>query len=265
LTEASTFSIIDVDASVSFFGGSTRLAERLLWSAMPIRRPLPKVLRGGASPMTGLKKSQAAGSDSRIRARNTKRILDAAITIFAQKGFDGTSIAEIAGRSGLPKANVYYYFKTKRAIYATIIANLIEQWDNALAHLTADREPADALSAYIRAKLDFSRRHTAQSKMFANEVVHGGRFLSRGNKAHIQAITFEKAKVFEGWMKSGKMDPVHPMHLFILLWAATQFYADFGVMAEKALNTNRISGSDYAVAAETLIAIILRGCGIAVP
>jgi TetR/AcrR family transcriptional regulator len=201
-------------------------------------------------------------ADRRIRARNNKAILDAAIDIFREKGFDGTSIAEIAAGAGLPKANVYYYFKSKETIYQTIIGDLIGEWDRALAHLTPDREPADALAAYIRAKLDFSRRHTAQSQMFANEAVHGGRFLTRQDRAHMQAITVEKARVFEGWMKAGKMRRLDPMHLFILLWAATQYYADFEVLAGMALETRRLRPSDYATAAETIVGIILRGCGI---
>jgi TetR/AcrR family transcriptional regulator len=212
--------------------------------------------------MVKRKKTSANGEDRRIRARNKKRILEAAITIFARKGFDGTSIAEIAEGSDLPKANVYYYFRTKQAIYATIIENLIEEWDNALAYLTADREPADAIADYIRAKLEFSRKHVAQSKMFANEVVHGGRFLSRANRGHIHAITVEKASVFAGWTAAGKMDPIHPMHLFILLWASTQFYADFDVMAKNALSTSRVSARDYEVATKTITHIVLKGLGI---
>jgi TetR/AcrR family transcriptional regulator len=204
----------------------------------------------------------ATGEDRRIRARNKQRILDAATTVFSRRGFDGASIAEIAKRSGLPKANVYYYFKTKEAIYATIIANLIDEWDNALAHLRADREPAEALADYVRAKLEFSRKHAAQSKMFANEVVHGGRFLSRASRAHIHAATVEKAKVFEGWAKAGKMDPVHPMHLFILLWASTQFYADFDVMAKNALATRRVSARDFDIAATMITRVVLKGCGV---
>ena len=206
--------------------------------------------------------SAAGGEDRRIRARNKRRILDAATIVFSRKGFDGASIAEIAKRSGLPKANVYYYFRTKQAIYATIIANLIDEWDNALAHLSADREPADALADYVRAKLDFSRKHAAQSKMFANEVVHGGRFLSRASRAHIHAATVEKAKVFESWAKAGKMDPVHPMHLFILLWASTQFYADFDVMAKNALATKRVSARDFDIAATMITRVVLKGCGV---
>jgi TetR/AcrR family transcriptional regulator len=48
----------------------------------------------------------AANADTRIATRNKKAILDAAIGAFTEKGYDGASIAEIAKRSKLPKANV---------------------------------------------------------------------------------------------------------------------------------------------------------------
>jgi AcrR family transcriptional regulator len=200
--------------------------------------------------------------EKRIRARNKAKILAAAVPIFSAKGFDGASIAEIAAASGLPKANVYYYFRTKEAIYRTIIAGLILEWDKALAHLRADRTPADALADYIRAKLEFSREHQLESKMFANETVHGGRFLTRRDRAHIQSITVEKAKVFETWSKAGKMDPVDPMHLFIMLWATTQFYADADILAANALERKRLGKSDFDKAAEVITEVILKGCGI---
>jgi AcrR family transcriptional regulator len=147
---------------------------------------------------TPRKTKPAKAKSPGIGDRNRARILGAAVEIFVCKGFDGARIAEIAQRSGLPKANVYYYFRNKQAIYETIIANLAAEWDDALSHLDAARDPGDALASYIQAKLDFSRNRTAQSKMFANEVVHGGRFLSRAVLRHMNAVTREKAKVFEG-------------------------------------------------------------------
>ncbi|MCP4383541.1 MAG: TetR family transcriptional regulator [Hyphomicrobiales bacterium] len=215
--------------------------------------------------MTGRRKQAGtANTDTRIAARNKKAILDAAIGVFTEKGYDGASIAEIATRTKLPKANVYYYFGSKEAIYRTIIDDLLGEWDKALDELTLDREPAEAIAGYIRAKLDFSRRHAAQSRMFANEAVHGGRFISRKDRAHMLAITLEKAKVFKAWAAAGKMDPVDPIHLFTMLWASTQYYADFDVLARNHLQTRRLSATDYDRAAETLVAVVLKGCGIAV-
>ena len=98
--------------------------------------------------------------------------------------------------------------------------------------------------------------------MFANEVVHGGRFLSRAVRRHMHAATAEKAKVFESWMKAGLMDPVDPVHLFILLWGGTQFYADFGVMAKNGLGVKHLTRAHFAAGAETIAQIVLNGCGI---
>jgi AcrR family transcriptional regulator len=207
-------------------------------------------------------RTKPASREGRIRQRNRLRILEAAITIFTQKGYDGTTIAEIAAAAGLPKANVYYYFRTKKAIYTTIVGDLIEEWDAALGHLRADRDPAEAIAAYVLAKLEFSRRHAAQSKMFASEVVHGGRFLSRANLRHMHAITADKVKVFHAWARGGRMDPVDPIHLFILLWGATQYYADFDVMALNELGVRRMRAEDFDKAAETITHIVLKGCGI---
>ncbi len=207
-------------------------------------------------------RGRAANADTRIAARNKKTILEAAIGVFTEKGYDGASIAEIADRSDLPKANVYYYFGSKEAIYRTIIGDLIQEWDKALNHLTADREPADALTAYIRAKLEFSRRHAAQSRMFANEAVHGGRFLSRADRAHMKAVTLKKIAVFEAWVAAGKMDPVDPIHFFIMLWATTQYYADFEILARSHLSKPRLDIGAFEAAAETICRIVLKGCGV---
>lgn len=204
----------------------------------------------------------ASNADTRIAVRNKKAILDAAITAFTDKGYDGASIAEIAKLSALPKANVYYYFGSKETIYRTIIGDLIQEWDAALNHLAVERDPAEAIAGYIDAKLDFTRRHAAQSRMFANEAVHGGRFLSRRDRAHMQRVTLEKVKVFEAWTAAGKMDPVDPIHLFVMLWASTQYYADFDVLARNALASRRVKASDYDAAAETIRHVVLKGCGI---
>lgn len=213
--------------------------------------------------MTGTAaKTGTAKAGTRIAIRNKKAILEAAIGVFTEKGYDGASIAEIAKRSRLPKANVYYYFGSKEAIYRTLVGDLIAQWDRALAELTIDRQPAEAIAGYIRAKLEFSRQHAAQSRMFANEAVHGGRFINRRDRAHMLAITLEKAEVFKAWAAAGKMDAIDPIHLFILLWGSTQYYADFGVLAQSHLQTRRLGRADYEAAAETLTTVVLRGCGI---
>ena len=198
--------------------------------------------------------------EPRIRARNKERILRAAVDLFADKSFHGTHVKEIAETSGLPKTNVYYYFPTKESIYTAVIERLIEGWDRAFEHIVPEREPRDAIAAYIRAKLEYSRRHAAESRFFANEILRGAQFLKRRQRQHIRDVTSQRAHVVEEWIRRKRMAPVDPRHFFIMLWSATQFYADFETLAADVLQKRRLTRKDFDAAAETMTRVILDGC-----
>ncbi len=213
-----------------------------------------------AQELTKPRRRTAKPPEERIRARNEAAILRAATNLFASKGFDGTRIAEIAEASGLPKANVYYYFETKEAIYATLIERLLEGWDTALEHIRADREPREAIADYIAAKLEYSRQHGVESRFFANEMLRGGRFLSRAQRRHIQEVTRDRVEVVEAWMQQGKLRQLDPKHFFMMLWAATQFYADSAEVAAMTLKRPTLRRADFDNARDTIVEVILRGC-----
>jgi AcrR family transcriptional regulator len=59
--------------------------------------------------------------------------LDTARRLFAERGFDGTSLQLIADTMGVQKANVYYYFRTKAAILEALLAGSIAAFDAMLA------------------------------------------------------------------------------------------------------------------------------------
>ena len=196
----------------------------------------------------------------RIRARNEEKILRAAVGLFADKSFHGTHVKEIARVSGLPKTNVYYYFPTKESIYTAVIERLIEGWDRAFEHIVPEHEPREAIAAYIRAKLEYSRRYATESRFFANEILRGAQFLERRQRQHIRDVTDQRAHVVEEWIRRGQMAPVDPRHFFIMLWSATQFYADFGMLAADVLNRRQLTRQDFDAAAETMTRVILDGC-----
>ena len=65
-------------------------------------------------------------SESRPRVRMTGRerreqLLDVGRTLFAQKGFEATSIEEIAARAGVSKPVVYEHFGGKEGLYAVVV------------------------------------------------------------------------------------------------------------------------------------------------
>lgn len=210
-------------------------------------------------------RAKTRNGEGRIRVRNERLIIQAAIKVFARKGYDGARISEIAKLSGLPKPNVYYYFKTKEAIYRAIVRDLIESWDKALDELDESRNPAEAIAGYIRAKIDYSRRHMEESKIFANETVRGAKLLTAADIRHMREQTKQRDRVLQKWIDAGLIDPVDTRHLFILLWATTQFYADFDSLARMALDTKTLGAVQFEQAAATITQIVLKGCGIAMP
>lgn len=207
-------------------------------------------------------RSGAKNPEDKVGAKNREKILRAAVDVFARKGFDGTRIQEIADQCDLPKANVYYYFSTKQEIYTHVIEHLLAGWDRAFEHITPDCEPREAIAIYIRAKLDYSRKHAAESRFFANEMLRGAPFLSKRQKLHMQQVTRERSAVIEQWVRDGKMAPIDARHFFIMLWAATQFYGDFEPLAANALEKSKLAKTDYDAAASTIIGIVLNGCGL---
>ena len=66
-------------------------------------------------------------SNGRASARERQAgIIAAAATLFAAKGFNGTTTREIAKTAGISEALVFKYFPTKRALYAAILAEKVQ-------------------------------------------------------------------------------------------------------------------------------------------
>lgn len=70
--------------------------------------------------MTTEDERRATGADTRLR------ILKTASTLFAQRGFAGTSIRDISDELGLTKAALYYHFTSKEEILAELVAGPLE-------------------------------------------------------------------------------------------------------------------------------------------
>ena len=60
-------------------------------------------------------RKRAHGDESR------QRILDAAAQIAGERGYDGTSVALVSERSGLPASSIYWHFESKDELIAAVI------------------------------------------------------------------------------------------------------------------------------------------------
>lgn len=200
----------------------------------------------------------------RIRQQNEEIILAAAEVEFADHGFMGATMNNIALRANLPKSNIHYYFKNKLQLYVEVLANILDLWDSALNELTSSDDPALALRSYIITKMRFARENSLASRIFAKEILSGAPRLTEyfNDDYHVWFET--KTTVFREWTAEGKIDAIEPAHIIFLLWSSTQHYSDFSVQIASAMGKKTLAEADYAVAAESLITIIIRGIGVKV-
>jgi TetR/AcrR family transcriptional regulator len=205
--------------------------------------------------------SDEAGQ-SQIRQTNERVILAAAEAMFARAGFSGTTMAAIAQASGLPKANLHYYFGSKEAIYRAVLARILSDWLAPADAIVLEADPRTAIEQYIRAKMALSIQRPDASKVFANELLHGAPVVQVLLASELRKLIKEKTAVLQAWMDQGRMAKVDGTHLFFTIWAATQTYADFDVQVSAVLGHNNLSTKAHSRATEHVVSLILRGCGL---
>lgn len=95
------------------------------------------------------------GRRERKKLERRERIFQAALSLFLEKGFDATTVEEIAERADVAKGTVFNYFPNKRAF----LASMGEEW---MAQITADLGPIHAWTGSAREQLGEVALHTAQ-------------------------------------------------------------------------------------------------------
>ena len=104
---------------------------------------------------------QADGDQAGASTRD--RILDVALDLFTDQGFDGTSMREIAERLQLSKPAIYYHFASKEEILMALHMRLHEFGKAALARLTGQTVTLQIWGSLLNELLD---QVMAQRKIF---------------------------------------------------------------------------------------------------
>ncbi len=216
------------------------------------------------TPLINTRSSDPADdlAKGQIRQANEALILAAAERVFAGAGFGGATMAAIAEASGLPKANLHYYFGSKQALYRAVLARTLTDWLLPAQAITPEADPKAAIENYIRAKMALSAQRPHASKVFANELLHGAPVVKTLLATELRDMVTTKAAVLQGWIDAGRMAPVNPVHLFFTLWAATQTYAVFDEQVCAVLGRPELTAQDHAQATEHVVSLMLRGCGL---
>jgi AcrR family transcriptional regulator len=159
--------------------------------------------------MTATASGRRRGRPPKSDAADTKELLlQAALALFAEKGFEGTSVRDIARSVGLSESVLYAHFDSKRAIFDAAFARLGPlSATNALLGLMADADadpPGFLRSLVERIMTEWSAPAARQliSLMSHDNMLHSAE-LRDGITASLGGL----AQVFARWIADGRVDP----------------------------------------------------------
>jgi AcrR family transcriptional regulator len=105
--------------------------------------------------------------ETQVSTPIAEEILQAAVGLFARKGFEATSTREIVEAAGVTKPMLYYYFKSKEGLCEAVLARFLSQFYSRLrAVIDEQRSPRDALVEVVWVHLDYCRANRDFAKFF---------------------------------------------------------------------------------------------------
>ena len=151
----------------------------------------------------------------RAPAERPAEILEAALTLFVEKGFAGTRLDDVAARAGLSKAAIYLYFEDKMALFQGVVRQAIGS--NLLTVEALAKAHHGPVAALIPGMLDFmaSRVEDTQMAGVAKVVIAESRAFPEIGRFYLKEVIGRGVPLFEGLIargiENGEFRPVDPM------------------------------------------------------
>ncbi len=141
------------------------------------------------------------------RERRRDIILEAAATVFAERGYQRATMKEVAAHAGIAPGTIYLYFKNKRDLLLAITDRLIAQpVDHTLAQL-ADLDAEAYIAAILQDRLQFARRNQAFLQALVTEIWTDEELRERFFTHVIGPILATAARYLQDRVAEGKLRP----------------------------------------------------------
>lgn len=141
-----------------------------------------------------------------------ERILDEAVPLFAEHGFQGVSIDKIAKRLRVTKPFIYTYFKNKDALLEEIFARAAENLlTGADKVLSADLPPEKRLKAFAEYYVLENIYRSELTRVFLNEEKNLSEESQKRLRMRHHAFDKKLAELIEEGVETGAFRVEHPM------------------------------------------------------
>lgn len=180
-------------------------------------------------------------------SRSTRdQILDEALRCFAEKGYEGTSLNDIAAGVGIRRPSLLHHFPSKESLYGDVFERLLSDWlerlDRAIAESAVGWEKAELV---LRACLDLFAETPDYVRIMRREALDGGVHLGIDLSGVLRPFFDGAVQYLESQMDEGVFTRLDARHLLITGYGAILTYfsdAPFvdGLIDDNAMNTKNV-------------------------
>lgn len=190
-------------------------------------------------------------------------IIAAALDEFAQKGFFGARVEEIAARTHTSKHMIYYYFSSKEGLYAAVLERAYGDFRASEGGVDYDAlDPVAALTALVGATFDTHQRNPLTIRILISENLGEGRHVRTiDHTAQRELVIATTGRILARGVEQGVFLPgVDPLQLHMTLSALCFYYVSNRYTFGAIFDVDLTSDAAVALRRAEVIRVVLARC-----
>ena len=139
-------------------------------------------------------------------------VFDSAASLFANAGFDGVGVDNIAKAAGVNKAMIYYHFADKLSLYRAVLADGLSRM-GAIVHAiaTTEQSPSRKLDQFIEAFVRMTEDRPWMPALMLREIAEGAPRLDAPTMEHMRMVIGSFVSILKQGQESGAFRRLHPI------------------------------------------------------
>jgi AcrR family transcriptional regulator len=182
-------------------------------------------------------------------------ILDEAVVCFAERGYDGTSLNDIAAGVGIRRPSLLHHFASKELLYRNVFERILSDWLERVSEaVEMDGTGWDKVELVLRAGFALFEDHPDYVRMMRREALDGGVRLGIDLASVLKPLFEAAAEYLDEMMAAGKLRRHDSRHLLIMGYGAILSYFSDAPFITDLLEDDALTSEQIGVHREAVVA-----------